>query len=128
MKNVIIGMLGGFLLIYVCLIGLGVYRDTTMRNQLSDALATSMRAAFEQYYVGEEETVLVSEERIRARILGDMEGRFRSEESVAVTLLACDMNKGVLSVRATLEYRVPGGNAKRILAERTLVADKREST
>jgi hypothetical protein len=64
-----------------------------------------------------------SADSIGEEIRGELERRITSDSEVTVTILSCDMDKGILSVRVDESYRVFNGTQRDWSFSKTAIVD-----
>lgn len=128
MKNIILGIIGGFLIIYTAVIGLIVYGIQSRENEVQNALSEIVVDTLADYYVPEflrdDDYEPESAETIAQEITEELLRRISSDSEVAVTVIACDLDKGLLSVRVDEAYQLPNGSTRVWAFAKTAIVDQ----
>ncbi len=128
MKNVILGITGGFLAVYMVILSLSLYGIQTRKNELENCLAQITEGFLEEHYVPEvlrtEQTSFLSKEEAAQMLREEIAMRISSDTQVQTEVLACDMEKGLLSVRVTERFSLPGGRQKTLVFAKTAIIDR----
>lgn len=116
MKNVIIGVFGGMMFFYTIMIAVSIYSVQSRKNELENCLSEIVWQTLDNYYVPkilrESDYEPVSEEKVREEVSEEIERRMHSDSNYSITILACDMDMGILSVRVDEKYILPNGKEK----------------
>ncbi|MCM1106472.1 MAG: hypothetical protein NC355_05970 [Blautia sp.] len=64
-----------------------------------------------------------SDAQVEAFVKQDLTGQLRSDSRVRISVYACDMEKGILSVGITEQFYLPNGMEKTIRCSKTLVVE-----
>lgn len=127
MKNVVLGVVGGFLLLYIAMIGLTIFgiqsRENELENCLSDIVLDEIKLHYIPPVLREPDYEPVSSGVIQKEIRKELQYRITSDSDYSVELLACDMDKGLLSVCVVETYRLPNGKEKRWKYTKTAIID-----
>lgn len=151
MKQIILGLLGTSIVVYAIVSCLSVYSISSRRNEMENCLASVLAQSMEAYFVrqvpvwekkedreltgesGESPWKIVyvrerrySDEEVEAFVRQDLTARLRSDSEIAVSVRACDMERGILSVGITEKFHLPNGMEKIIRCDKTLVAEQEE--
>ena len=119
MKNIIFILLGFYITMYTMAIGNGILSAGIRKNELENCVSRIVTQALEYGY-GQS-----SQEMVKQRIISDLRDSFGMERNLEVTILANDMEKGVLSVRVTENYRQVNGKERQISCEKTAIVEKK---
>lgn len=113
MKNILLGVVGGFTIIYMTIIGLTIFGIQSRENELQNCLSMILLDELEQHYVPEifrgDDYQCAERDMIAQEIQSELERRIQSDTDFSVDILACDMDKGLLSVRVKEKYLLPNG-------------------
>lgn len=117
MKNVVLGVMGGFMLLYMAIIGLTIFGIQSRENELKNCLSGIVFDELKLHYVPpilrqpdyEPTEAAVIEKEIQQ----ELQCRITSDSQYVVELLACDMEKGLLSVQVVEAYQLPNGKEKK---------------
>jgi hypothetical protein len=127
MKNVVLGMIGGILIIYTAVIALTIYGIQARKNEVENVLSQVVVDTLKEHYVPEMLRDLDygpdSAESIGEEIRRELDGRIMSDSEVTVTILSCDMDKGILSVRVDESYRLFNGTQRKWSFSKTAIVD-----
>lgn len=130
MKNVLLGMIGGFLILYTAVISLSIYSISTRKNELENCLSQIVEDVLEANYVPEElrseETRIAGRADIEQQVRDAVGLRIPSDSELQITILACDMEKGILSVRVDESYTMPNGATRNWYCAKTAVIDRKK--
>ncbi len=128
MKTVILGMIGGFLIIYTTVTGLTVYEIQSRENEVQNALSEIVVDTLSEYYVPEflrdSDYEPKQMETIELEICEELSRRISSDSRVEVTIIACDMDTGILSVRVDEAYQLPDGSERVWAFAKTAIVDQ----
>lgn len=128
MKNIILGVVGGFLVLYTVVLGLGIYGTYSRRNELENSMGQVVKQTLESYYVpelfrdGTEQ--YPNKSQIEEEVQEKLRMRIDSDTDIAVSVLAWDIKKGLLSVKAEAVYPKPGGTAGHIECKKTVIIER----
>lgn len=117
MKNIILGILGVLITIYVVCIGLNVYSIQTHQNQLNHTVSRVVEHTLKEMY-GTEDITDAKEQLIREIKEG------LGTNAVEVQIHQMDLQKGLLSVSVTEEISLITGNQKKITAEKIAIMER----
>lgn len=151
MKQIILGLLGTSIVVYAIVSCLSVYSISSRRNEMENCLASVLAQSMEAYFVrqvpvwekkedreltaesGESPWKIVyvrkrrySDAEVEAFVRQDLTARLRSDSEITVSVRACDMERGILSVGITETFHLPNGMEKIIRCDKTLVAEQEE--
>lgn len=118
MKNILIGIVGGMILVYMIVIQLGIYTESVRRNELEQCVSDVSMQILKGYRDESDETAQKAlTDRIRQRL--------SSDSDVQIEVLACDMQKGIVSVKVKEEFLYPNGKNGSVQTARTAIAEKK---
>ena len=118
-KNIILGTIGVFIIIYVACIGMNIYSLQTHKNELNHVVSRAVEHGLKTgFRTKDEQEVLVELEQEITESLNE-------NSKVSVDVKAIDMQKGLLSVEVTEEFTYITGKEKRISQEKTAIMDQR---
>jgi hypothetical protein len=127
MKNAVLGIIGGLLIIYTAVIALTIYGIQTRKNEVENVLSQIVVDTLKEHYVPEilrdidYRPDLPSD--IEAEIRDELALRITSDTEVRVTVLACDMDNGILSVRVDETYYLFNGAERNYSYAKTAIVD-----
>jgi hypothetical protein len=127
MKNAVLGILGGLLIIYTAVIALTIYGIQTRKNEVENVLSQIVVDTLKEHYIPE---ILRDTDyrpdpptKIEAEIRDELALRITSDTDVTVTILSCDMDKGILSVRVDETYYLFNGAERTYSHSKTAIVD-----
>jgi hypothetical protein len=127
MKNTILGIVGGLLIIYTAVIALTIYGIQTRKNEVENVLSQIVVDTLKEHYVPE---ILRDmdyrpdpPDDIETEIRDELALRITSDTDVTITILACDMDKGILSVRVDETYYLFNGVERNYSHSKTAIVD-----
>lgn len=116
MKNTILGILGVFIAIYTIAIGMEAYNAQVRKNQLDNTVSRVVQEVLEAHYTGNDTQARQNlEERIHDSLHSDAE--------IKIEILALDMEKGIISIIVTEEYRQMNGNIRTESVSKTAIVE-----
>lgn len=119
MKNIILGMVGFFVILYTLLIGLNVSYYQTQKNEMEKQVSRIVKNTLEeQFQEGEEAFV---EELLLQEITDCISTKGGSLE---VLVEAMDLRKGLLSVKVIKRVEMLNGREKEIVVEKTAIVER----
>jgi hypothetical protein len=127
MKNAVLGIIGGLLIIYTAVIALTIYGIQTRKNEVENVLSQIVVDTLKEHYIPE--ILRDTEYRpdppddIEAEIRDELALRITSDTDVTVTILSCDMDKGILSVRVDETYSLYRGIQRNYTYAKTAIVD-----
>lgn len=132
MKNMILGIFGGFMVIYIVALTLSIYSICVRKNEVENCLAASLESTMKRYYGNKMFTVGnftqncdVDNNYIEDELICDIETRLQSDSKVDITIYVCDLEKGIISAKVEETFELPVGIEKNISCTKTIVADRR---
>lgn len=128
MKNAIIGIIGGFILIYVTVISLSIYSKNVRENELNCTISEVMKQTLKQdngldcklHQREQKADIEVKEELIQ-----EITKRLSSDSEVQVDVKACDMEKGIISVAVKEMFTYPNGKVGEVGLAKTIIVDRK---
>lgn len=127
MKNVIMGIVGGFLIVYAVVLSLSVYGMQSRENELNNHLSAVVVEVLENNYAPSgiriDGKTARSNQEIQKEVEEELRLRIHSDTDVKVSILACDMNMGILSVKVEEEYKTPCGN-RTFVRQKTAIVER----
>lgn len=124
MKNMLIAFYAAMIAILVILIGFTIHGRSIRQVELDNALKSSMENAMTLllYEEGKPET----EEKWKAAFLQSLTVQVNSASDLKVDFLEADMEKGILSVEATLTWFHPIGTKGSVSSVMTAIIEEFE--
>ncbi len=127
MKNVILGMIGGLIIIYTSVLSLSVYSVCIRKNQMEKCLSAALMSAMNRYYkpnMYSFENTHPDSSVVEMELVTDIEDRLSADTDIDTTIYICDMEKGIISAEIVEEFELPMGFEKKISCSKTIIADK----
>ena len=127
MKNIIMGIIGCFLVIYTVALSLGVHSMYVRKNEIDNCVASVLESSMERYY---ERNGLLPENNtmdnasVQNEIIHVINERLQADSDTEVMVCACDMEKGIISAKVEEVFELPAGIEKRISCTKTIIADR----
>lgn len=121
MKNLIMGMLCSVMAIYTIVACLSIYSISSRKNELSSCMAQVVRQNLKNCYAKADDG------EAEALVRQDLSARLSSDSQVSVSVNACDMTVGILSVSVTEEFILPNGKKKTLQCGKTAIVETDES-
>lgn len=124
MKNILIAFIASLCALLIILIGFTIHGRSIRQVELNNALKSSMENAMTalMYEEGRPET----EEKWKASFLQSLAIQITSASDLTVTFLEADMDKGILSVEATLSWTHPIGTTGSVSDTMTIIMEEYE--
>ena len=127
MKNIILGISGGLVLIYTIVICLTIYGNSSRSNEVEYALSQVVMSTLKENYVAvamrDAAYQPATEEAVLKEVQEKLLSYVDSDTNVSVSLRACDMEKGILSVSVKETYKTPLGQKKEACYEKTAIVE-----
>lgn len=122
MKKMIIALVAVIVGLIIVLIGFTIHGRGLRQKEVDNALKFSMEYAMESllYEEGSPQT----EEEWKQLFLQSLVEQIKSDSDLTVHILEADMDKGILSVEAVLEWRHPIGTMGSVSSQRTAIIEK----
>ena len=119
MKNIMLGIVSVFVIVYTLLLGLNVLYVQTQKNQLERHVSRIVQNTLErEFQKGEDEVVKqMLQQEIVSTISGD-------EKVLHVEIQEIDLEKGLLSVKVTKHVEMLNGRKKTIVVEKTAIMER----
>jgi len=118
MKNVIIGITGGFIILYTVVICLSIYGSVSRSNEMEHGLSRSVETVLLRSY-----QTSTSHSEVLTQVEQELQQWIASESEVEITLKVCDLQKGILSVEVIEQYRTPFGAVRKKQYEKTAIIE-----
>lgn len=138
MKNAIIGIIGGFVIIYVTVISLSIYAKSVRENELNCTVSAVMKQTLKQNVRqegeleqwGQKAVVQVKEQlepktdaEVSEQLVQEITRRLSSESEVQVDVKVCDMERGIISATVKEEFSYPNGKLGTAYLSKTIIVD-----
>ena len=124
MKNMLIAFFASLIGILIILTGFTIHGRSIRQVELENALKSSMEEAMTSLLF--EEGGPQTEEEWKAAFLQSMVVQINSASELTVTFFEANMEKGLLSVEATLSWNHPIGTRGRVSSVRTALLESYE--
>lgn len=119
MKNVILGMIGGAIVIYLVVFCLSVYSISSRKNEMENCISQVLEQNLIRYYGGEQ-----SDDAVRTAVTQDLISRLQTDSKIIVEVHTCDMQRGILAAVIREEFYLPIGTSKTITCNKTVIAEE----
>lgn len=140
MKNIFLGIIGMFLLLYTAVLQVGMFQINSRKNEIENCLSEVLESTLkDHYYVMEDRNPGVCEnvprenlpgylshEEIINQVKKDIDIRLGADSERNIIILACDMEKGILSAKVTEIFYLPGGKKMEISKKKTVIVEREE--
>lgn len=125
MKNMLVAFIAALCGVVIILIGFTIHGRSSRQVELDNALKSSMENAMTSllYEEGRPQT----EEEWKASFLQSLAIQISSASDLTVHILKADMEKGVLSVEAILNWTHPIGTKGSVSSAMTVIMEEYES-
>lgn len=121
MKNVILGMLGCAIAIYVIAACLSIYSIAARKNEMENCVSQILEKNLKRYYATD-----VKNKEVEACVRQELLERMYSSSKLSIEVNACDMTAGILSVRVKEQFLLPGGKEKTLSCSKTILVETEE--
>ncbi|MCI7321763.1 MAG: hypothetical protein MR508_00400 [Lachnospiraceae bacterium] len=118
MKNIILGFTGCMLAICMVISCLSIYSISVRKNELENCTSQVVEQNLKTYYRSGKESGEVVEALRQEFML-----RLGSASQLSIDVKACDMEKGILSVRVSETFTLPGGQKKEVACAKTMIVE-----
>lgn len=117
-KNIVLGIIGLFITIYVVLIGLNLYSIQTHKNQLENSFSRLMQQSLEEGFASknEEKTIQELEQQLAESLSGEGE--------LSMEIKEIDLEKGILSAVVSEVFSLADGSSRTISLEKTVIMER----
>lgn len=122
MKNTIIGVIGAFLILYVVLIGLGIYNNRIRSEDMENILGQVLKQTLEEGY-GQENSLSKQE-----ALVEEIKQRIGDDSTVFVEIHCMDLEKGIISVTVRKHFVQINGKEKELEWTKTAIMDRQYIT
>ncbi len=127
MKNVILGIIGCFIVIYTAMLSLSIYSVSVRKNQMEKCLSSALMSTMNKYYRPNMYVVdkaAVDDSNVENELISNIEDRLTSDSDIETMIYVCDMEKGIISAKIEEQFKLPMGRTKTISCTKTIVADQ----
>ena len=119
MKNIMLGIIGIFVVLYTLQIGLNILFFQTQKNELEKHVSRIVKNTLESE-LGKDEEAFVKQmllEELKETLSGDA-------GELEIEIQGIDLQKGFLSVRVVKRVEMLNGKEKTIVVEKTAIVDR----
>lgn len=127
MKNVVLGIIGCFIVIYTAMLSLSIYSVSVRKNQIDKCLSAALMSTMNKYYKPNMYVVdktAVDDSQVENELISSIEERLTSDSDIDAMIYVCDMEKGIISAEIMEEFSLPMGRTKTITCSKTIIADQ----
>lgn len=121
MKNIILGAAGFLIALYTIASCLSIYSISARKNEMENCMARVLQQNLESYYASG-----CPDSEVASYVRQDLIGQLHAASKLTVEIRACDMTTGVICVRVTESFGLPGGGNKTIACEKTVIVETEE--
>ena len=118
MKNVILGILGAFILLFSTLICLGIYNIGVRKHQLESVLSHVVKHTLENGYQESDET------GYEMRLKSDIIEQLGTDANIEIVIHEMDLQKGIVSVTLRESFRQFSGIVKELECTKTAIMER----
>lgn len=118
MKNIILGILGCMIAVYTIVSCLSIYSISTRKNEMENCISQVLKYHLNRYYA-----TGVSDTEVEAFVRQEIRQQLHTASRVSIDVKSCDMVSGVISVRVTEDFVLPGGFHKSIACDKTILVE-----
>lgn len=122
MKNIVLGMIGGAVAIYLIVCCLSIYSISSRKNEMENCISQVLEQNLLNYYGGS-----YTDEEVKAAVKEDLLMRLQSDSRVTVNVRMCDVQQGIISVNLQEEFYLPTGMKKVVECDKTIIAEEVET-
>ena len=124
MKNMLIAFYAAIIAVLIILIGFTIHGRSLRQVELDNALKSSMEDAMTMLLY--EEGIPMTEDEWKAALIQSLAMQIKSVSDLKVVFLETDLDKGLLSVEATLSWYHPIGTKGSVSSVRTVLLEEYE--
>lgn len=117
-KNVTLGIIAVFMMIYIVLIGMNIYITHTNKQQLENAIPRTVEHALKSGMESGDEAA------VKSILTEELEKAVPNADSIQIDIPALDLKKGILSVEVSVGYSLLTGEEKSITAKKTMIMER----
>ena len=119
MKNIMLGIVSVFVILYTLLLGLNILYIQTQKNQLERHISRIVQNTLEkEFHKGDDKLV---EQMLRQEIANTISA---DEKVLSIEIQGIDLEKGFLSVKVTKHVEMLNGREKTIVVEKTAIMER----
>lgn len=120
MKNLILGMLCSVIVVLTILSCLSIYSISSRKNEMDNSVSAVVKQTLKNCYASAADAE--AKQYMRQELLA----RLSADSKVSITVHACDMAQGILSVTVTEEFYLPNRRKKVLRCQKTVIVDAKE--
>lgn len=138
MKNIFLGIIGMCLILYTAVLELGMVQIYSRKNEINNCLAEVLESTLKDHYYipgnqnngvcaaipRENIESLKDNEEIAKQVTEDLRLRLGADSDIEIRILACDMEKGILSAQVTELFLLPTGREKMVSGKKTVIVER----
>lgn len=91
MKNIVLGMIGAAVMVYLIVFCLSVYSITSRKNEVENCISQVLEQNLLHYYGG-----AYSDADVKVAVTQDLIARLQADSKIVVDVHICDMKQGIL--------------------------------
>lgn len=118
MKNIILGILGCMIAVYTIVSCLSIYSISTRKNEMENCISQVLKYHLNRYYA-----TGVSDTEVEAFVRQEIRQQLHTASQVSIEVKSCDMVSGIISVKVTEKFMLPGGFYKTISCDKTILVE-----
>lgn len=97
---------------------LSIYSISTRKNEMENCISQVLKYHLNRYYA-----TGVSDTEVEAFVRQEIRQQLHTASRVSIDVKSCDMVSGVISVRVTEDFVLPGGFHKSIACDKTILVE-----
>lgn len=118
MKNIILGILGCMIAVYTIVSCLSIYSISTRKNEMENCISQVLEYHLNRYYA-----TGTSDNEVEALVRQGIRQQLHAASQVSIEVKSCDMVSGIISVKVTEKFMLPGGFYKSISCDKTILVE-----
>lgn len=119
MKNIILGMIGGAVAIYLVVFCLSVYSISARKNEMENCISQVLEQNMIHFYGNTDNDV-----EVKQAVTQDLITRLQADSKIVVDVYTCDMKNGIIAATIREEFYLPIGTRKNIACTKTVIAEE----
>ena len=104
--------------VYTIVSCLSIYSISTRKNEMENCISQVLKYHLNRYYA-----TGVSDTEVEAFVRQEIRQQLHTASRVSIDVKSCDMVSGVISVRVTEDFVLPGGVHKSIACDKTILVE-----
>lgn len=121
MKNVILGIIGCYLIVYMVVITISLYGVTIRKNELYNCVSDVMKQQVEYFLENHDRMGDRANQYLKSAIEQEIRTRLQEDSKLEISFPSCDLSKGIVSIKISEQYPLPGKKYKEIQFLKTLI-------